>query len=102
MPQSVKEPCILASSVTRQITVKHPDGLHLRPCAAIVKTVSRSKSRVQVRYANREADASEIFGLLCMGVPQGAEVTLLAQGPDSEAVLDAVLANLWPPSRHPG
>jgi phosphocarrier protein len=71
--------------------VTHPAGLHLRPSGAIVKTVSRFQSKVQIRYGDHGADARGILGILSLGVPQGAEVALLAEGPDAEAVLDSLL-----------
>ncbi len=80
----------LLASATRQLTVTYPTGLHMRPCSAIVKTVSHFQSKVQIRYADHEADASDIFDILSLGVPRGAEVTLQAVGPDAEAVLDSL------------
>jgi phosphotransferase system HPr (HPr) family protein len=35
-------------------------------------------------------DASGIFDIMLLAVPQRAEVTLMAEGPDSEVVLDAL------------
>ena len=45
---------------------------------------------MHIRYGNHEADASGIFEIMSLGVPQGAEVTLLAEGPDAKAVLDSL------------
>lgn len=90
MPPRLERTPLLASPATRQVTVTHPTGLHARPSGAIVKTVSRFQSNVQIRYGNRVADAGGIFEILAMGVPRGAEVTLLAEGPDAEAVLDSL------------
>ena len=72
------------------MTVTHPTGLHVRPCGAIVKTVNQFQSEVQIRYGNNEADASSIFDIMLLTVPQGAEVTLQAEGPDADAVLDSL------------
>ncbi|MCX7426395.1 MAG: HPr family phosphocarrier protein [Planctomycetia bacterium] len=81
-------------SATRQITVTHSPGLHARPCLAIVNTVRRFRSKVKIRTSEREADAGEILHVMSLGVPQGAEVTLSASGPDAEEALDA-LARLF-------
>jgi phosphotransferase system HPr (HPr) family protein len=50
----------------------------------------RFQSEVRIRYGDHEADASGIFELMLLAVPQGAKVTLLAEGPDAEAVLDSL------------
>ena len=90
MSLCLEKPRPLASPETRQVTVTHPTGLHVRPCGAIVTTVNRFRSEVRIRYGNNEADASSIFDIMLLTVPQGAKVTLLAEGPDAEAVLDSL------------
>ena len=78
-------------SATRKVVVGHSAGLHARPCLAIVNTVRQFGSKVQIRSGDEEADAGEILQLMSLGVPQGAEVTLSAQGPDAEQALDALV-----------
>jgi len=80
-----------APSATRRLTLLHVGGLHARPSLAIVKTVQQFHCEVRLRAGNQESDAGEILQLLSMGVPQGAEITLSAQGPDAEEVLDALV-----------
>lgn len=77
-------------SATRRLTVAHQGGIHARPALAIVKTVQRFHSKVRFRAGGQEADAGEILQLMSMGVSDGTEVTLSAQGPDAEEVLDAL------------
>lgn len=78
-------------SAARKVVVEHVSGLHARPCLVIVSTVRRFGSKVQIRSGDGEADAGEILQVMSLGVPQGAEVTLSAQGPDAEQVLDALV-----------
>ncbi len=82
------------SSFTRRLTVHHRPGLHARPSLAIVKTVQRFQSKVRLRNGHQEANASDILQVMSLGVPEGAEVTFTAEGPDAELVLDA-LAKLF-------
>ena len=78
-------------SATRQVMVTHSPGLHARPCLAIVNTVRRFRSKVTIRSGDQEADAGEILHVMSLGVPQGAEITLSASGPDAEEALDALV-----------
>ncbi len=78
-------------SGTRRLILAHKGGIHARPALAIVKTVQQFHSKVRLRAGDQEGDAAEILQLLSMGVPQGAEVTLSAEGPDAEDVLDALV-----------
>ena len=82
---------VSTQSAARQVTVAHHGGLHARPSLAIVKTVRQFQSKVQIRNGHQEANAGEILEILSMGVPQGSEITLSAQGPDAEQVLDALV-----------
>jgi multiphosphoryl transfer protein len=81
---------MLRRPATRQVIVTYPKGIHVRPSTAIVKAARQSLCKVAIRYGDREADASEILSILALGVPCGAELTLLAEGPDSKAVLDTL------------
>ena len=81
-------------SATRRVIVTHPPGIHARPSLAIVKTVREFRSKVLIRSGDQEVDASEILQVMSLGAPHGAELTLTAEGPDAENVLDA-LAKLF-------
>ncbi len=76
---------------TRQLTVAHKAGLHARPSLAIVKTVKQFQSHVEISNGHHKADAGDILQILSMGVPEGSQITLAAQGPDAEQVLDALV-----------
>ena len=82
---------ILRRPATRHVIVAHPNGIHVRPSTAIVKTVRQFESQVQIRYNGHEADAREVLQILSLGVPQGAEITLAAEGLDAEKVLEALV-----------
>jgi phosphotransferase system HPr (HPr) family protein len=81
----------LPTAATRAITLTHKGGLHARPSLAIVKTVQQFQSKVQIQNGKQRANAAEILQIMSMGVPEGARLTLTAQGPDSEAALDALV-----------
>jgi len=81
-------------SAARRVVVTHPPGLHARPSLAIVKTVRQFRSKVRIRSGDQEADAGKILEVMSLGAPYGAELTLSAEGPDAESVLDA-LAQLF-------
>lgn len=82
---------MLRRPVTRQVAVTRPTGIHVRPSVAIIKTVRQFQSQVEIRYGERQADASDVLAILELHVPCGAEVTLLAEGLDASQVLDALV-----------
>ena len=68
-------------------TVKSKMGLHARPAAALVHLLQKFESHVRVRRDDQEVDAKSIMGLLTLTAEFGAPLTLLAEGPDEEAVM---------------
>jgi phosphotransferase system HPr (HPr) family protein len=74
--------------LTRQVVVTYPKGIHVRPSVAIVKAVHQYQSKVALRYGDRQADASDVLAILALGVPTGAELTLMAEGLDAQEALD--------------
>jgi phosphotransferase system HPr (HPr) family protein len=75
----------------RRVTITNPTGLHARPALAIVNTVRKHQSKVEIRRNSEVVDGGEILQLLTLGAPQGTELELAAKGPDAEAVLEALV-----------
>lgn len=71
---------------TFKITVA--DGLHARPCTLLVSSVSPFQSEVQLMYNERSINLKSIMGLMSLAVPEGAYVTISAEGEDEEELLD--------------
>lgn len=86
----------------RLVQVSNPEGLHLRPCLAIVQAVSRYHADVHIHKGGQTEDASSMLGLLSLGAGPGHELQLSASGPEAELALDAVsglFASRFPSSR---
>ena len=78
---------------TRIVVLKSEDGLHARPAAILVKKAGEFKSKIDVEYQGTSKSAKSVMGLMSLGLPQGAELTLIADGDDADAALET-LANL--------
>lgn len=65
-------------------------GLHARPAALLVKTLSPYKSSVIAQCNGEKANAKSILGLLCLAVGAKARVTFTATGPDAYQAIGAV------------
>jgi phosphocarrier protein HPr len=76
----------------RTVRVASRSGLHARPAALFSEAAAALGAPVTVtNAAGTEADAASILGLLTLGVPHGAEVTLRSESADA---LDALAAML--------
>ena len=77
---------------TRRLTVQCEVGLHLRVAARIVKEMQNHQAAVHFHCAGcPRANACSIFELLKLGATRGTALEIVAEGPDEEAVLRALL-----------
>jgi len=73
-----------------KIVVNNKVGLHARPASLFVQAAAKYNSNIQVSCNDpetnelREANAKSILGVLTLGVFQGMEITIHADGEDEE------------------
>ena len=81
-----------------KITVNNKVGLHARPASLFVQEAAKYTSEIKVSTNDpdtnelREANAKSILGVLTLGVFQGMEITIRANGEDEENAVAALLA----------
>ena len=81
-------------NVSEKVTVTHPSGLHARPASLFVQTASKFKSEVRIQNITSCSDlsnAKSILSVLTLGVMQGHEIEISAQGEDAQAAIDALV-----------
>ena len=74
----------------REFKILNKFGIHARPAALFVKTVSQFQSDVTVDREGMTASGKSIMGLLTLEGYQGSVLNTSAFGPDAEAALNAV------------
>ncbi len=75
------------------LTVNHPVGLHARPAAQFVQTASKFDSEITVANKTKESapvNAKSILSVLTLGVHQGFEIEVTADGADAGEALEAI------------
>jgi len=72
------------------LELKNKLGLHARPAAEITKTASKFKSTVKLLGNGKTADAKSIIMVMSMGVKEGHQLTIKAEGPDEEECIQAL------------
>lgn len=75
-------------------TITDPEGIHARPAGELVKKAKEFTSAVSIFKDGKKADAKKLFGLMGLGVKQGMEITVQAEGEDEEAAVAAMEAFL--------
>ena len=71
----------------KKILVTNEVGLHARPAAQFVEAASQFNSEIKIRYDGKEANAKSILNVLSLGISQGAEIELIAEGADEDQAL---------------
>lgn len=78
---------------TTTITVTNAEGLHARPAHLFVSTAGKYDADVQVRSLTGESEyvnAKSILSVLTLGVSQGHEIELRAEGADEGEAVQAL------------
>lgn len=79
----------------RKTVVASRSGLHARPAAVFVKAAAEQPTKVSIRKPDgRPVDASSILSIMTLGVEQGDEVILSAEGEHADGALDALVSLL--------
>lgn len=79
----------------KDVIVRNPSGLHARPASEFVAKAKGFQSKISIRRSGDESffgNAKSIIIMLSMGVGQGDSVEIMADGPDEQAAVDALVA----------
>ncbi len=77
-------------SVTRDVQIVNPLGMHARPAAQLVRLASGFASEVTIARDGMPVNAKSIMGVMMLAAEQGCTVQIAATGPDAEAAVDAI------------
>lgn len=84
----------MSDSVSRAVSVKGENGLHLVPCSQIAQCAGEFESEIQIVKGDRHVDARNIFELMSLNAGKGSQLELTATGPDAAQAVEN-LANLF-------
>ncbi len=77
-------------TLERNFTIRNKFGIHARPAALFVKTVSKFHCDIQVEKDGNIAAGKSIMGLLTIEGFQGSVINVKATGSDAKEALDAI------------
>ncbi|WP_265517494.1 phosphoenolpyruvate--protein phosphotransferase [Nitratireductor luteus] len=81
----------------RSTIVRVHEGLHARPATRFVKLAKSFESDVQIRKGGKAVSAKSSVKLMLLGVKEGDEVTVSAEGADAAEAVEALVAYLENP-----
>lgn len=78
--------------VSKNIKIKNPTGLHLRPAGILCKEAMTYKSLVTFNYRGNIANAKSVLSVLGACIKSGDEIELICEGEDEETALHSLVA----------
>ncbi|KGM46299.1 phosphocarrier protein HPr [Neobacillus niacini] len=76
--------------VEKKFTVVDKTGIHARPATVLVQTASKFDSNINLAFNGKEVNLKSIMGVMSLGIPFGANITIIASGPDEEEAITAL------------
>ena len=76
--------------IKKPITIRLSSGLEARPVAMLVQVASQYESEIYVESGRKKVNAKSIMGMMSMNFENGSELTIVADGADEEAAVNAL------------
>ena len=73
--------------IKKPITINLSTGLEARPVAQLVQVASQFNSEIYVEIGKKRVNAKSIMAVMSLGVKQGNEVIITADGADEEEAI---------------
>lgn len=72
------------------ITVDMRDSDDASPIALLVQTAGRFNSKLTINRDNKTINAKSIMGMMAMGITNGDQIELVAEGTDESEAIEAL------------
>ena len=76
--------------MTKEILIQSTSGIHAALASKIVQLSHQYDADVKLHYNDKVIDIASILGLMSLAVPEGENITLVADGKDAEKVTQAI------------
>lgn len=70
--------------------MKIKSGAEARPVALLVQVASQYESKIYVESGNKKFNAKSIMGMMTLGLSEGEQITVSAEGEDETEALDDI------------
>ena len=77
--------------ISRGVTILNNVGLHARPATFFVQKANSYKSSIWVEKEDCRVNAKSLLGVLSLGISQGTNITLIADGADEADAINGLV-----------
>ncbi len=73
-----------------KVVIANKAGMHARPASMLVQAATKFQSKIKLSAKGKTVDAKSILMIMSLGLVQGTEVVVSAEGPDAEDAVKAI------------
>ncbi len=74
----------------KNIQIKLENGLEARPVALLVQEASKYESTIYIQSGDKKVNAKSIMGMMSLGLDNGEQLTVSADGADEQLAVDNI------------
>lgn len=74
----------------KMFTITDPTGIHARPATTLVQAASKFDADINLEYNGKAVNLKSIMGVMSLGIPNGAEIKITAEGSDAQEAVAAL------------
>ncbi|MCF6408698.1 phosphocarrier protein HPr [Pseudalkalibacillus salsuginis] len=74
----------------KTFTVTSESGIHARPATTLVNKAGKFSSDIELEHKGKTVNLKSIMGVMSLGIQQGSEITIKANGNDADEALSAL------------
>lgn len=75
---------------TKSIQIQLEHGLEARPVALLVQEASKYDSVIYIQSGDKKVNAKSIMGMMSLGLDNGEELVVSADGEDEQMAVDGI------------
>ncbi len=83
--------------IKRTVTFNCEDSMHMKAIAVLIQKTSVFNSSIWLTRGDRRANAKSLLGVMSLGIENGMEVEITADGADEENAVESVANYLVDP-----
>lgn len=76
--------------IKRDIRINLESGLEARPIALLVQEASKYESKIYIQLGDRRVNAKSIMGMMSLGLDNGEQLEVSADGADEQAAVAGI------------
>ncbi|GKU82306.1 phosphocarrier protein HPr [Niallia sp. NCCP-28] len=80
--------------IVKEFKVIADTGIHARPATLLVQAASKFDSEIQLEYKGKKVNLKSIMGVMSLGIGQGADIAISAEGNDEQDAINGLAETL--------